>query len=144
MALEEVKTQARLVDGLTVDIQARDHVVRIDEPKAAGGADEGMTPVEALLGSLGSCKVIVAQLLAESCEIKLNNISIEHAGEIDPDGLAGTNPEAKIGFSKITTIYDIDADNTQEEIEKFIEIIESTCPVRDTIVNAPEWAVQTK
>lgn len=88
--------------------------------------------------------MIVAQLLAESCEIKLNNISIEHAGEIDPDGLAGTNPEAKIGFSKITTIYDINADNNQEEIEKFIEIIESTCPVRDTIVNAPEWAVQTK
>lgn len=144
MALEEVKTQAHLVGDLTVDIQARNHVVRIDEPKSIGGADEGMTPVEALLGSLGSCKVIVARLLAEAHNIKLNNISIEHVGEIDPDGLAGTNPEAKLGFSKITSLYDVDADNTQEEIEKFIEAIESTCPVKDTIVNAPEWTTQIK
>lgn len=47
-------------------------------------------------------------------------------------------------FSKITTIYDVDADNSQEEIDKFIEAVESICPVQDIIVNAPEWAIESK
>ena len=33
--------------------------------------------------------------------------------------------------------YQIDADNTKEEIEAFTDFIDATCPVIDTIVNTP-------
>lgn len=37
------------------EIRARDHVIASDQPVENGGYDEGMTPPELLLASLGSC-----------------------------------------------------------------------------------------
>ena len=96
-----------------------------------------MNPVEALLGSLGACKVIVAKSFAKFHNINLNSIKVELEGELDTDGFMGKNPNAKIGFSKIVSKFYIDADNTDEEIEKFVIFINNTCPVADTIKNAP-------
>ena len=98
-----------------------------------------MNPVECLLSALGACKCIVARAFAKKNKINLNSINIELDGVLDPDGFLGVNKDAKIGFSKITTRYFIDADNTKEEIEAFIDFIERTCPVKDTIANTPAF-----
>jgi putative redox protein len=42
------------------EIKARQHAIACDQPEAAGGFDEGMTPPELLLASLGSCAAYYA------------------------------------------------------------------------------------
>jgi uncharacterized OsmC-like protein len=37
------------------EIRARQHTIQCDQPEANGGFDEGMTPPELMLASLGSC-----------------------------------------------------------------------------------------
>ena len=37
------------------EIKARQHTIACDQPPESGGFDEGMTPPELLLASLGSC-----------------------------------------------------------------------------------------
>ena len=37
------------------EIRARQHTVTSDQPEASGGFDEGMTPPELMLASVGSC-----------------------------------------------------------------------------------------
>lgn len=37
------------------EIRARKHTIACDQPEASGGFDEGMTPPELMLASLGSC-----------------------------------------------------------------------------------------
>jgi len=37
------------------EIRARQHTILCDQPEASGGSDEGMTPPELMLASLGSC-----------------------------------------------------------------------------------------
>lgn len=37
------------------EIRARQHTILCDQPEASGGFDEGMTPPELMLASLGSC-----------------------------------------------------------------------------------------
>ncbi len=49
------------------------------------------------------------------------------------DGFMGRNKDAKVGFSEIKTKYFIEADNTEAELEKFVEFIKDHCPVTDTI-----------
>lgn len=53
--------------GVVVDrgAGARGHTVTVDEPVALGGQDLGATPVELLLGSIGSCKVITCRMYAD-------------------------------------------------------------------------------
>lgn len=101
-----------------------------------------MNQVEALLSALGACKIIVARSFAEANHIQLEDIKIELTGELDPDGFTGKNPDAKVGFSKITSKFIIKADNTEEEIAQFVHFIETHCPVNDTILNAPTLATE--
>jgi len=42
------------------EIKARQHVIDSDQPAEDGGFDEGMTPPELLLASLGSCVAFYA------------------------------------------------------------------------------------
>ena len=42
------------------EIKAREHTIVCDQPRETGGFDEGMTPPELLLASLGSCAAYYA------------------------------------------------------------------------------------
>lgn len=141
MAAEVFATTASIDMGVgqVVTALARGKDIVLDEPPALGGTDQGMNPVEALLGALGACKCIVAKSFAAAQGIRLRAIEIDLEGTLDPDGFTGANPQAKVGFSAIRTRYRIDADNTDAELDAFIEYIDGHCPVMDTIVNAPTF-----
>ncbi len=142
MAISRMKAEVEAVSGLETVSRVRDFEFTMDEPKNLGGTDQGMNPVEALLSSVGGCKVIVAQSFARAKKIKLNSIKVTVDGEMDTDGFTGKNPEAKVGLTDLDTHYQIDADNTKEEIEDFVDFIEATCPVIQTIADAPNMKKQ--
>jgi putative redox protein len=48
------------VDGVRFAVQARTHTIISDQPLENHGTDEGMTPPELLLASLGSCAAYYA------------------------------------------------------------------------------------
>lgn len=124
---------AEMKEGLATRVLSRGFEFILDEPEDLGGTDTGMNPVEALLGSLAACKSIVVRAFARKYRIKLKSVRIEVEGDLDPDGFLGKNKEAKIGFSEIRSHFVIEADNTPEKIEKFIDFVESNCPVQDTL-----------
>jgi uncharacterized OsmC-like protein len=134
--------KAKLLDGLTTQCESRGFTFTLDEPPSLGGKDMGMNPVEALLSTLGACKCIVTKAFAKNHGINLKSVHIDLDGVLDPDGFQGKNKDAKIGFSKITTKFYIEADNTEEEIRKYVEFVEGNCPVMDTIINTPEFATE--
>lgn len=142
MAISRMRAEVEAISGLETVSRVRDFEFTMDEPKNLGGTDQGMNPVEALLSAVGGCKVIVAQSFARAKRIKLNSIKITVDGELDTDGFTGKNPEAKVGLTDLDTHYQIDADNTKEEIEEFVDFIEATCPVIDTIANKPNMKKQ--
>lgn len=125
-------------DGLTMECSSRNFNLILDEPKDLGGNDEGMNPVECLLNAIGACKGIVARSFAEAHGLNIKNIKIELSGVLDPNGFMGKDPEAKIGFSEIETNYYFESDEPNEKLKEFIKFVDKTCPVMDTIINAPE------
>lgn len=143
MANEIFKSTTTLKQGLQVEVKSGKHEFILDEPKELGGTDTGMNPVEALLGALGACKCIVARAFAEAHKVDIQEVRVETEGDLDTDGFLGKNKDAKIGFSEIRTKYYIKSDFPQEEIEKFVEFVETNCPVCDTIVNTPGMKVET-
>lgn len=130
------------VGEFKIECSSRGFSFLLDEPKAWGGSGEGLSPLETLLSAIGACKCVVAKGFAKSQKINLIDIKIKMEGELDTDGFSGKNKAAKIGFSKITSKFYINANNTQEEIHNFIDFIEKTCPVLDTLVNTPDFATE--
>ncbi|MDF2608773.1 MAG: peroxiredoxin [Lachnospiraceae bacterium] len=130
MAVETLKAEVILGEGVKVDCLSRGFGFPMDQAKEAGGNNEGMCPGEALLSALGGCKCMIVRKMSEASGINLKSLKLELEGEIDPEG-------PKTGFTKIITKYSIQSDNTEKEVKDFIEKVENNCPVKDTIVNAP-------
>ena len=142
MAIEVFKSTTQLKEGLQVEVKSGKHTFLLDEPPQLGGTDTGMNPVEALLGSMGACMCIVAKSFAKMHKIDLQDLKIDLEGDLDPDGFMGKNPEAKIGFSTIKMNIYIKSSSSQEDIDKFVKFVETTCPVCDTIINTPKMVTE--
>lgn len=129
--------EAKLEDQLRVSVSARQHQIILDEPKDLGSSDEGMTPIEALLGALGACKCIVAKSYAKKFNVEFTHISVKIEGELDIDGFLGLNPQAKIGLSHIKSIYQFESKSPASNIKALVEFVDKTCPVADSMMNTP-------
>src|SRR6056297_3103097 len=132
MAEETFKSKVTLKEGLTVEAESRGHKVIMDEPEKMGGTDHGMNPVELTLTALGGCLSICASMFAESCDVDLNDFSINLEGDLDLRGFKGVDG-IDPGFQEVRFTINIDSDSPKENIEKLVELIESRCPVSDTL-----------
>jgi putative redox protein len=72
------------------EIKARGHVIVSDQPRESGGFDEGMTPPELLLASLGSCAAYYAadylrqhQLATEGTRVRVVAEKAKHPARVD-------------------------------------------------------------
>lgn len=55
-----IEVQVEHLGALQFEIKARQHIIASDQPAENGGFDEGMTPPELFLASLGSCAAFYA------------------------------------------------------------------------------------
>lgn len=144
MAKKEIQVQTQFVDE-TVKVKAstRDFEIFFDEPSQLGGKDTAPKPTEVLLASLAACKMICAKLYAPKYGIHLQSLEVDCFGESNPDGFGRKDPQAKVGLTKIKTLYKIKANNSDQAVKEFISFIESACPVKDTLVNTPQLEEET-
>ncbi len=68
------------LDGYQVQIKARSHSRVADLPPEKGGSDQGPSPFEILLESLGACTVITIRHCVSQVEIPLEDISVQLDG----------------------------------------------------------------
>lgn len=84
----EVKVEH--LGAVQFEIEARGHKVVSDQPVAEGGYDEGMTPPELLLASLGSCAAYYAadylkrqKLATEGTRVRVTAEKVKNPGRLD-------------------------------------------------------------
>jgi len=72
------------------EIRARQHTIACDQPAENGGFDEGMTPPELLLASLGSCAAYYAAeylrqqgLATEGTRVKITAEKVKNPARVD-------------------------------------------------------------
>jgi putative redox protein len=132
--LKKVQIEAKMGQTFAIESQIRDHRVYVDQPKATGGEDKGPTPLEYLFLSLGSCICSIGRIMAGQRKINLRAMTVNVEGELDLEGLLGTNPKTKAGFTGIKVFVNIDADLSRAEKEKFLHEIDLRCPVSDNLI----------
>ncbi|HRF51592.1 MAG TPA: OsmC family protein [Trichococcus flocculiformis] len=97
-------TSTSLHENYQVINKARGKSIVLDEPEAFGGTDIGLSPVEALLAGLGSCKAIAGRMFAEKLGIKLHELEIEVSGNLNTDGfwVMRTSKSVSLTFTRHT------------------------------------------
>lgn len=135
MAITKMKLSAKMGEKFSTQINCS-HPFTIDQPKIAGGNDEGPNPLEIFLSSLPACICAIGRIIANQRRINLRGIEVEVEGDIDKDFLMGKTTEGRAGFTEIRSFVYIDADLSKEEKEDFLKEIAVRCPIADNFINA--------
>ena len=117
--------------GVQFEIKARQHVILSDQPAENGGFDEGMTPPEMLLASLGSCAgFYAAQYLKKhkrATEGTIVRVTADKARE-----------PARLDNFRIA--LEIPGDLNQQDLDG-VRLAVQHCLIHNTLLNSPKISI---
>ncbi|MCG5510975.1 OsmC family protein [Ectothiorhodospira lacustris] len=103
------------------------------EPPVLLGANEGANPVEYLLHALAGCVTTTTVLHAAARGIRIHRLSTELTGDIDLQGFLALDDSVPVGYESIRIRMDIEADATDEEIDRLLAFAREHSPVCSTV-----------
>lgn len=128
------RVSVRHVGEHRVDAVARDHAIRIDRPREAGGTDTGMSIAEVFLSSLGACTLLTVLTFCEQNGIELSGIDVEVEGEVVD------NPRRLGRIAQRLTLRGGISERERETIER----VAKRCAVHNTLERCPELALDLR
>jgi uncharacterized OsmC-like protein len=116
------------------EIKARQHTIVSDQPAENGGFDEGMTPPELLLASLGSCAAFYAAAYLKKFKLATEGTKVRVT--------AGKQKEPpRLGDFRIELDLPIEL---SEEHRQGVERAVRHCLVHNTLLNPPKIEIAIK
>lgn len=109
------------------EIKSEKNSIIVDEPKELGGENAGLSPMELLAASIGSCTAITLRMYAERKKLELENVKVEVSFERD----------AEKNESRISLQVHLTGNLTDEQRKRLMEIAKK-CPIHKTLSNPIE------
>ncbi len=133
MALKTYHVTANRMENLQVQVKAREFAMTVDEPEQSGGDNQGMNPVELLLGSIAACQTITTAIYADFYGIQLEELWVEVDGDMNPDGFSRADPGVRPGFQNIRSVFHIKSSAPRVQLLQLLNMVEKQCPVGDSV-----------
>jgi uncharacterized OsmC-like protein len=138
--MNEVRVKLPLKEGFRTQITAGQHQLIADEPKAAGGTDEGPSPYELLLAALGACTAMTLKMYVERKKLPVTNVEVLLSFDrIHIDDCESCVKEERLNDQEvqhISRLIYVTGDVTEEQKERLLYIA-GRCPVHVTLHSTP-------
>lgn len=92
-------------------------------------------PVEYILAGYAGCLNIVGGLVAKELNIDIKSVQIDISGDLNVNKYLGTSTDERAGFQAIEVKVKPISDAPTAELQNWINIVESRCPVQDNLFN---------
>jgi putative redox protein len=128
-----MKVIAQRTKGYAHDVEIEGgHVLRIDEPSAAGGTDTGPSPTRLLAASLAGCTAITIEMYAER-----NDWDV---GQVEVDVNVEYRDGAPLSFAVTLRL----PSELSDEQRKRLLVVAGKCPVHKLIAGETEVTISDK
>ena len=138
--MNEVRVKLPLKEGFRTQITAGQHQLIADEPKEAGGTDEGPSPYELLLASLGACTAMTLKMYVERKKLPVTDVEVLLTFDrIHIDDCESCVKEERLNDQEvqhISRLIYVTGDVTEEQKERLLYIA-GRCPVHVTLHSNP-------
>ena len=138
--MNEVRVKLPLKEGFRTQITAGQHQLIADEPKEAGGTDEGPSPYELLLAALGACTAMTLKLYIERKQLPISDVevllSFDRIYIDDCESCAKEGVENNQEIQHISRLIYVTGDVTEDQKERLLYIA-GRCPVHVTLHSNP-------
>lgn len=127
-----MEVQVEHLGDAQFEIHARSHTIACDQPVENGGYDEGMTPPELLLASLGSCAAYYAAQYLRKQHLASQGTIVRVSAEKEQ------NPPRLARF-----IIEVEppVELTEDQLAGINQAVEH-CLIHNTLLNAPTIKIQ--
>ena len=127
--------------GLTQKIEAGRHHLTADEPKDAGGADQGPNPYELLLAALGACTSMTLQIYAKRKGWPLEAVEVELEQERAHAEDCENCERSDVRMDRIRKRLTLRGPLDETQRQRLVEIAER-CPVNRTLTGEIKMEVE--
>jgi uncharacterized OsmC-like protein len=138
--MNEVRVKLPLKEGFRTQISAGQHQLIADEPKEAGGTDEGPSPYEFLLAALGACTAMTLKMYVERKNLPVTDVEVLLSFDrIHIDDCESCVKEERLNDQEvqhISRLIYVTGDVTEEQKERLLYIA-GRCPVHVTLHSNP-------
>jgi uncharacterized OsmC-like protein len=86
----------------------------------------------------------MGHIIANELNFKLNSLRIEIDGDLNPAKVFGQPTSDRAGYKEIRVNIIPEADTDEITLAKWLEIIESRCPVNDNLINPTPVKINLK
>jgi uncharacterized OsmC-like protein len=118
--------------GYRADIIAGDHALVADEPRRAGGTDQGPTPYEFLLAALGACTAMTLRMYADRKGWPLEDVRVRLRSSRSHERDCEHCETEAVGIHRIERKLELSGSLTDEQRQRLQEIADR-CPVKQTL-----------
>lgn len=125
-------------------VKARNFEIIIDEPEDLGGTNTAANPVEYVLAAFSGCLNVMAHVIAKEMNFELKGVEIDITGELNPAKLFGLSNDDRAGYKNISVKVKPNCDANIETLNKWLEAMESRCPVSDNLQHATPVKIELK
>jgi uncharacterized OsmC-like protein len=138
--MNEVHVKLPLEEGFRTQITAGRHQLIADEPKEAGGTDEGPSPYELLLAALGACTAMTLKMYVERKKLPVTDVEVLLSFDrIHIDDCESCVKEERLNDQEvqhISRLIYVTGDVTEEQKKRLLYIA-GRCPVHVTLHSNP-------
>ncbi len=129
-----MQVKVEQLENVKFAIHARHHTLICDQPADNGGSDQGMTPPELMLASLGSCAVFYAVQYLKTRNLASGGVEVT----VDAEKL---KCPARLGNFRIEVHCPIPL--TEEQQQALVRSVHS-CLIHNTLMSVPEISIELK
>jgi uncharacterized OsmC-like protein len=140
-ALVILAREGRVGEGITCSVATGRAVVEAGLHPATGGDGSSLCSGDMLLEALVACAGVTLRAVATSLGVELRAGTVRAEGDLDVRGTLGVTKEARVGFTAIRVLFDLESDASSDDLATLIRLTERYCVVLQTLVANPSLSV---